>query len=166
MEINELHSKFEAMGLNPEMALQGLKHLKPTNYWDYTEVETLLTLQKPRTDFPDEYIFIVYHQITELVFNLMLHELKQLCSNETPSAEMFAQKLPRLTNYTQMLKNSFSVMTNGMDYDQYNTFRHSLSPASGFQSAQYRTIELYCTELRNLAKSAPENATAHAIKVS
>jgi tryptophan 2,3-dioxygenase len=140
------------------MALEGVKNLKPINYWEYTAVETLLSLQKPRTNFEDEYIFIVYHQITELVFNLMLHELKQLCIDPIPSAEKFEEKLPRLSNYTRMLSNSFSVMTKGMNYDQYNIFRHSLSPASGFQSAQYRLIEIYCTKLQNLARTAPEGA--------
>lgn len=155
---SELEKKFADLGMNPVMAMEGLKHLKPTNYWDYTAVDTLLTLQKPRTHFPDEYIFIVYHQITELVFNLMLHELKQLCTAEAPTAAMFIEKLPRLSNYTHMLRNSFSVMTKGMDYDQYNVFRHSLSPASGFQSAQYRLIEIYCTQIGNLARTAPEGA--------
>lgn len=154
----DLENKFKAMGLNPVMAMEGLKHLKPINYWEYTEVETLLSLQKPRTHFEDEYIFIVYHQITELVFNLMLHELKQLTSRNLPTADVFAVKLARLSNYTHMLRNSFDVMTKGMDYDQYNVFRHSLAPASGFQSAQYRMIELYCTQLENLSHGAPANS--------
>ena len=50
-------------------------------YWDYTHVETLLTLQNPKTDFPDEVIFIIYHQITELYFKLSLHELEQIGHN-------------------------------------------------------------------------------------
>lgn len=154
----ELEEKFSALGLNPKMAMEGLKHLKPINYWEYTEVETLLSLQKPKTHFPDEYIFIVYHQITELVFNLMLHELKQLCIETTLTTATLKEKLPRLSNYTRMLRNSFDVMTHGMDYDQYNVFRHSLAPASGFQSAQYRKIELYCTQLGNLAKAAPSDS--------
>lgn len=154
----ELEQKFSAMGLNPKMALEGVKNLKPINYWEYTEVDTLLSLQKPKTAFPDEYIFIVYHQVTELVFNLILHELKQLCVSPVPETELFDEKLPRLSNYTHLLSNSFSVMTQGMNYDQYNIFRHSLAPASGFQSAQYRMIEIYCTRLQNLARTAPPNA--------
>ncbi|MCC7299304.1 MAG: tryptophan 2,3-dioxygenase [Bacteroidia bacterium] len=156
---SELEAQFSAQGLNPQMAMEGLKHLKPINYWEYTAVDSLLTLQKPRTHFPDEYIFIVYHQITELVFNLMLHELKQLCAETTPPVEAFKEKIPRLSNYTRMLSNSFNVMTKGMNYDQYNTFRHSLSPASGFQSAQYRLIEIYCTQLQNLARTAPAESS-------
>jgi tryptophan 2,3-dioxygenase len=37
-----------------------------------------------------------------------------------------------------------------MNYDDYNTFRATLTPASGFQSAQFRLIEIYCTSLPNL----------------
>jgi len=151
---NSLKEKFAAMGLNPEMAMEGAKHLKPINYWEYVQLDTLLTLQHPKTSFPDEYIFIVYHQITELVFNLMLHELKQICSAEKITNALLEEKLPRLSNYARMLINSFGIMTKGMDYDQYNIFRHSLAPASGFQSVQYRIIEIYSTELLNLAHGA------------
>jgi tryptophan 2,3-dioxygenase len=148
---NELHDKFAAMGLNPEIAMEGLIHLKPINYWEYVQLDTLLSLQNPRTHFADEYIFIVYHQITELVFNLMLHELKQICVADKITNALLEEKLPRLSNYTRMLINSFGIMTRGMDYDQYNIFRHSLAPASGFQSAQYRKIEIYSTRLHNLS---------------
>jgi len=49
-----------------------------------------------------------------------------------------------------MLTSSFTVMKDGMDVEQYNKFRHTLTPASGFQSAQYRKIEFASTELINL----------------
>ena len=156
MQLTDLTDKLKKIGLSPEMGLNGLMNLKPINYWEYVNVDTLLTLQKPRTAFPDEYIFIVYHQITELVFNLMLQELKQIVSSDANN-EILEEKLPRLTNYSKMLISSFDVMTHGMDYDQYNTFRHSLSPASGFQSAQYRKIEIYCTDLVNLSKKSSKS---------
>ncbi len=53
------------MGLEPEAFYKGLLYSKPINYWDYIEVESLLSLQKPRTDYPDEMVFIMYHQVTE-----------------------------------------------------------------------------------------------------
>ena len=49
-----------------------------------------------------------------------------------------------------MLITSFDIMKDGMDYDDYNTFRKTLTPASGFQSAQFRFLELHCTRLENL----------------
>ena len=49
-----------------------------------------------------------------------------------------------------MLISSFDIMKVGMDYEDYNIFRKTLTPASGFQSAQFRFIELHCTSLTNL----------------
>ncbi|HIO26740.1 MAG TPA: tryptophan 2,3-dioxygenase, partial [Flavobacteriaceae bacterium] len=123
---------------------------KPINYWDYIEVDSLLSLQKPRTDYPDEEIFIMYHQITELVLKLMIHELKQLTGDNQPSEEIIIEKVYRLRRYTNMLMTSFDVMRFGMDYDEYNVFRSTLAPASGFQSAQFRYLEIFTTPLINL----------------
>jgi tryptophan 2,3-dioxygenase len=55
-----------------------------------------------------------------------------------------------MIRYTEVLITSFDVMKSGMNYEDYNTFRSTLTPASGFQSAQFRYIELYCTRLENL----------------
>jgi tryptophan 2,3-dioxygenase len=63
-------------------------------------------------------------------------------------------KFTRIIRYTQMLVNSFDIMKDGMDYDDYNTFRATLAPASGFQSAQFRYIEIYCTGIENLINEA------------
>lgn len=158
MEKNELLQaiieKYEHLGENPETYLKGLLQAKPINYWDYVAVDTLLSLQKPRTDFKDEEIFIMYHQVTELVLKLMLHELKQITGDTMPTEAVLISKLSRLNRYTGMLINSFDVMKEGMDYDDYNTFRATLAPASGFQSAQFRYIELRCTRLENLMNEA------------
>ncbi len=148
--IQQIEEKYNNLGENPENYLNGLLQAKPINYWDYIQVDTLLTLQKPRTDFKDEEIFIMYHQITELVLKLMIHEIKQLVHGDLPEQEIFKEKLERLNRYTGMLMNSFDVMRFGMDYDDYNVFRATLTPASGFQSAQFRMLEIYCTPLINL----------------
>ncbi|TXK71043.1 tryptophan 2,3-dioxygenase family protein [Mesonia sp. HuA40] len=148
--IQQIEEKYNNLGENPENYLNGLLQAKPINYWDYIQVDTLLTLQKPRTDFKDEEIFIMYHQITELVLKLMIHEIKQLVHGDLPEQEIFKEKLERLNRYTGMLMTSFDVMRFGMDYDDYNVFRATLTPASGFQSAQFRLLEIYCTPLINL----------------
>ena len=80
-KIKQLDEKYAGMGQTLESYLDGLLMSNVTTYWDYTQVDTLLTLQIPKTDFPDELIFIIYHQITELYFRLSLHELTQLASN-------------------------------------------------------------------------------------
>ncbi|HET8810062.1 MAG TPA: tryptophan 2,3-dioxygenase family protein [Flavobacteriaceae bacterium] len=148
--IQQLVDKYKNLGENPETYLKGLLQAKPITYWDYIEVDTLLSLQKPRTNFKDEEIFIMYHQVVELTLKLMIHEVKQLTGENNPNEAVFMDKINRLMRYTDMLITSFDVMRDGMDYDDYNTFRATLAPASGFQSAQFRYLEIYCTPLKNL----------------
>jgi len=148
--LKALKSKYENLGENPETYLEGLLQAKPITYWDYIQVDTLLSLQKTRTDFKDEKIFVMYHQVTELILNMMIHELQQLSEGENLSEAIWIDKLERLRRYTRMLITSFDVMKHGMDYDDYNIFRATLTPASGFQSASFRYLELYCTRLPNL----------------
>jgi len=148
--LQAIKSKYENLGENPETYLEGLLQAKPITYWDYIQVDTLLTLQKTRTDFKDEKIFVMYHQVTELILNMMIHELQQLSEGENLSEDIWINKLERLQRYTRMLITSFDVMKHGMDYDDYNIFRATLTPASGFQSASFRYLELYCTRLPNL----------------
>jgi tryptophan 2,3-dioxygenase len=152
--LEQIEQKYHALGQNPETYLQGLLLSKPVNYWDYIQVDTLLSLQKPRTDFHDETIFIVYHQITELVLKLIRHELEQLTTGSLPEVSVFIEKMHRLVRYTRLLSTSFGIMNQGMRYEDYNQFRLALAPASGFQSAQFRYIELHCTPLENLIPSA------------
>ena len=143
-------------GMPPEKTEPDLK-IRRVNYWDYVQVDTLLSLQRTVTDYPDEFVFVVYHQVTELTFRMMIHELEQVCVPGEVPAEKLIEKLRRLSRYTTVLMKSFDVMRDGMDYDQYNVFRNALAPASGFQSAQYRKIEIMCTRLHNLS-SAKEKA--------
>jgi len=151
---NKIKQKYEQLGENPETYLEGLLHSKPINYWDYIGVDTLLSLQKPKTDFKDETIFIMYHQLTELLLKMMRHELEQIVEENDASETFLIGKLGRLNRYTAMLISSFDIMKDGMNYDDYNVFRTALTPASGFQSAQFRYLELYCTRIENLINEA------------
>ncbi|WP_347373141.1 tryptophan 2,3-dioxygenase family protein [Aequorivita sp. Q41] len=160
--IKALEEKYVNLGENPETYLKGLLQAKPITYWDYIQVDTLLTLQKTRTDFKDEEIFVMYHQVTELTLKMMIHEIKQLSEGENLSEEIWITKLDRLKRYTRMLITSFDIMKDGMSYEDYNIFRATLTPASGFQSAQFRILELYSTRLQNLINTEgkqrlPEN---------
>ncbi len=147
---SEIDKKYQDLGENPDTYLKGLFHSKPLNYWDYIEVETLLSLQRPKTNYKDEEIFIMYHQVTELLLKMLLHEIKQLVENEHFSEENWLDKINRMNRYVTMLITSFDIMKDGMSYDDYSIFRTALAPASGFQSAQFRDIEIYCTRLQNL----------------
>ncbi|MEL7148794.1 MAG: tryptophan 2,3-dioxygenase family protein, partial [Bacteroidota bacterium] len=148
-QLKKLSDKYDAMGQDLSSYLDGLLYSDYLTYWDYIHLDTLLSLQTPRTSFPDEKIFIVYHQITELYFQLILHELTQICENIQDKPE-FLMKMRRINNYFRHLVNSFEIMQEGMEREQFLKFRMSLLPSSGFQSVQYRQIEILSTDALNL----------------
>lgn len=148
--LKAIDEKYTAMGQNPDVYLSGLLHQQPITYWDYIQVDALLGLQIQRTNLPDEMVFIMYHQINELIFKMILWEIDQVAAEEDLKAEKFTMHLGRISRYFDLLSNSFSIMKDGMEIDQYMKFRDTLTPASGFQSAQYRTIEFASTDLLNL----------------
>ncbi len=145
-----LNEKYAALGQDLLSYLDGLLYADTVKYWDYIEVDTLLSLQKPRTKFPDELIFIMYHQITELYFKLCLNEFEQIGQKKDLSGEFFLNRVTRINRYFEALIKSFEIMVDGMEPDQFMKFRMSLLPASGFQSAQYRLIEIASTDFINL----------------
>ena len=148
--IERISEKFTAINQNPNVHLEGLVHANPITYWDYILPEALLGLQVQRTTLPDEMVFIMYHQINELLFKMILWEIDQVSQSEHIEAAFFTEKLRRISRYFDMLSTSFDIMGDGMEVEQYMKFRNTLTPASGFQSAQYRLIEFASTELINL----------------
>ena len=148
--LEALEQKFDAINQKTETHLEGLLWSKPITYWDYIQTDALLNLQTQRTLLPDEMVFIMYHQVNELLFKMILWEINQLCHNEKPTTDFFTEKLRRISRYFDMLTTSFDIMGDGMEVDQYMKFRNTLTPASGFQSAQYRLIEFSSTDLINL----------------
>ena len=162
--LKRLNEKYEGMGQSLANYLDGLLLSNYLTYWDYTHVDKLLTLQNPKTDFPDELIFIVYHQITELYFRLALHELEQVAHNgrdvqpnghdagwkERLDVNLFVERVMRVNRYFEALTKSFDIMVDGMEKEQFLLFRMALLPASGFQSAQYRMVEIACTDMVQL----------------
>jgi tryptophan 2,3-dioxygenase len=148
--VQRISNKYEAIGQNAETHLEGLVWAKPITYWDYILPDALLNLQVQRTTLPDEMVFIMYHQINELLFKMILWEIQQVSKAENISADFFTEKLRRISRYFDILSDSFNVMGDGMELEQYLKFRNTLTPASGFQSAQYRLIEFASTELINL----------------
>ncbi|MBL8730521.1 MAG: tryptophan 2,3-dioxygenase [Planctomycetes bacterium] len=125
---------------------------RPTNYWDYIRVEELLQLQSGTATSEqqltnDEVRFIVIHQIDELWFKLVLREL-------TAARDLFALRpvpenalagavasLRRVTICFELAAQHFRLMET-MRTQDYLLFRDKLNPASGFQSAQMREIEI------------------------
>lgn len=162
--LKKLDEKYQAMGQSLNNYLDGLLISNYLTYWDYTHVDKLLTLQNPKTDFPDELIFIIYHQITELYFRLSLHELEQIAYNgkkimpngedlgwnEKIDPKFFTARVTRVNRYFEALTKSFDIMVDGMEPQQFVTYRMALLPASGFQSAQYRKVEICSADFLQL----------------
>ncbi len=148
--LQKLQQKYAAMGQDMVSYLDGLLYADYLTYWDYIHLDTLLSLQNPKTSFPDEKIFIMYHQITELYFKMILHECEQIIDEQNQNIKFFKNRLSRINRYFEALVNSFEIMTLGMEKEQFLHFRMSLLPASGFQSGQYRMIEIYATDFNNL----------------
>ena len=145
-----LHEKFEAIDQKTNTHLEGLLWSNPITYWDYIQTDVLLNIQNQRTVLPDEMVFILYHQVNELLFKMILWEIEQVVVEPAPTTAFFTEKLQRISRYFDMLTTSFTIMGDGMEVAQYMKFRNTLTPASGFQSAQYRLIEFASTDLINL----------------
>ena len=101
-QLKKLEEKFKNSGQDMNSYLDGLLYDRYLTYWDYIHLDTLLSLQIPRTYFPDEEIFIGYHQITELYFKLIIHELKQIIDDKLQQADFFTKKLEHQTPLLQL----------------------------------------------------------------
>ena len=148
--LKAIEEKYERLGVPLNTMLEGLLYSKPITYWDYIQTDALLNLQIQRNTLPDEMVFIAYHQINEVIFIMILWEISQVAEKKDLDAAFFEGKIMRISRYFDMLTTSFNIMREGMEVEQYMKFRYSLTPASGFQSAQYRLIEFASTELINL----------------
>ncbi|TWB12399.1 tryptophan 2,3-dioxygenase [Nitrospirillum amazonense] len=123
------------------------------DYARYLRLEELLSLQRPLTAETDERLFIIIHQMAELGFALLLGDLSGLAA--TPSgAVVWPTALGRLVALVKLQVGLVNTLAATIDRAQFLAFRQALAPASGFQSAQYRKIELLSANLWDLA--APE----------
>ena len=113
------------------------------NYMNYLAVDELLSLQRPVSDGPehDELLFITIHQVYELWFKQLLHEIEQA------QREMDAARTQDVLATLNRVKVILAVCIRQVDVLvtmtplQFNTFRDRLESASGFQSAQFRELE-------------------------
>jgi tryptophan 2,3-dioxygenase len=110
-------------------------------YGGYLHLDALLGAQVPRSDAPDELLFIIQHQTSELWMKLMLHELDRALAHVKrdelpPCFKIFA----RVAHIQRMLFEQWAVLET-MTPSEYLTFRDALGRSSGFQSYQYRGLE-------------------------
>lgn len=149
-KIAQLQERYDKDHQDITVYLDGLYRSKYLSYWEYIKLETLLTLQSTQTDYPDEKIFVIFHQSTELYFNLILDEIKNIAYQTPVTSTYILQKLKRINRYIELVNSSFEIMIHEMSNEEFMAFRSALFPSSGFQSIQYRKIEISATDIENL----------------
>ena len=124
------------------------------SYADYLHLEKLLGAQSPLSDSPDEMLFIIQHQTSELWMKLAIAEIgaARLAIRDGHLQQAF-KMLARVARIFEQLNNQWDVLRT-MTPSEYTGFREALGQSSGFQSWQYRAIE-YLAGNRNLAMLRP-----------
>src|SRR2546425_12958311 len=116
------------------------------DYKGYLKLDELLRLQQPvaQPAEHDETLFIVVHQVFELWFRLLLHEIDKVFEMLDEGDVIESERLTRrLTSIVRLFIPKLSVLETMMPSD-FIQFRDRLKPASGFQSVQFREIEFAC----------------------
>ena len=118
------------------------------HYWNYHNIETLISCKKTLTASKDEDLFITVHQICELAFHQMIIDLERVLDalfkaldtdsaiDDTSETCYFFQRVLRLyevVNTTMPILNTMRA---------FAEFRTSIGPTSGFQSFQFRHLEI------------------------
>lgn len=124
------------------------------SYGDYLQLDKVLNAQQPLSPDPNEMLFIVQHQTSELWMKLLLHELRgamaAVAADELPSA---FKMLARVSKIMEQLVHAWDVLAT-MTPPEYSAIRPYLARSSGFQSWQYRCIE-FCLGNKNALMLQP-----------
>ena len=135
---------------------------KSMSYGDYLQLDTILSAQKPLSPAPDELLFIIQHQTSELWMKLMLHELKgaidAIAADRLPPA---FKMLARVSRIIEQLVHAWDVLAT-MTPPEYSAIRPHLGQSSGFQSWQYRSVEFRLGN-KNAAMLKPHEHSAERI---
>ena len=111
-------------------------------YGSYLALDELLAAQRPRTGQPDELLFIVIHQVYELWFKQLLHEAARMQERLAGAAAAGAARaLERMLTILKTVVAQVDVLET-MTPAQFGAFRDALDSSSGFQSAQFRELEV------------------------
>ncbi len=129
------------MSLDPTQDGARVEHAGAMTYGDYLGLDAVLTAQHPRSPDPNELLFIIQHQTSELWMKLALHELRgardAVSAGDLPPA---FKMLSRVSRVFEQLVHAWSVLAT-MTPSEYSAIRPYLGSSSGFQSWQYRAIE-------------------------
>lgn len=140
----------------------------PQTYGSYLQTQSLLSLQRPLSDGPehDEMLFIVIHQVYELWFKQVLHEIdewaRRLSSKKVHRAQ---HSMNRVLRILKVMVNQIDVLET-MTPLEFSSFRDRLDTASGFQSAQFREVEavLGFREAKTVVHFAPSSKEYQSIQ--
>lgn len=124
------------------------------SYGDYLHLEKILDAQETLSASPDELLFIIQHQSSELWMKLAIHEISSaLDAIRHDDLRPAFKMLTRVARIFEQLNSAWDVLRT-MTPSEYTRFRGALAQSSGFQSAQYRAIEFLAGN-RNLAMLKP-----------
>ncbi len=117
------------------------RDLRGLNYASYLHLGELLGAQRPLSDHHDEMLFIIVHHTTELWIKLVIHEVRSamamIAADQLGPA---LKRLARVKHVQRQMTDQWSVLAT-LTPTEYSQFRDRLGKSSGFQSAQYRTLE-------------------------
>jgi tryptophan 2,3-dioxygenase len=143
--------------------LTDAQHRMALTYASYLRLDEVLGAQRPRSDEHDEILFIVIHQVYELWFKQMLHELRALQRRfEEGDGPHALHTLRRVRAILKTIVAQIDVLET-MTPRQFASFRSRLESASGFQSAQFRELEAVLGRRdRHVLRHYPPDGEAHA----
>lgn len=151
-------------GYNPEREGAEVSFSDKMSYGDYLGLDKILSAQAPLSSAPDELLFIIQHQTSELWMKLMLHELNSartaISEDHLPEA---MKLLARVSRIMEQLNSAWDVLRT-MTPSDYTEFRDDLGMSSGFQSLQYRLIE-FALGNRNKAMIKPHEHEADSVRL-
>ena len=135
------------------------------SYGSYLKVDELRSLQAPlsRPEHHDELLFIIIHQVYELWFKQLLHEMGAIfAALDRDDLLRVAKGFRRVHTIQRLLEQQVDVLET-MTPQDFNQFRDNLNPASGFQSIQFRELEFACgirriETLKHIETSSDERA--------
>lgn len=116
------------------------------SYGSYLQIDELLSLQRPLSspEHHDEMLFIIIHQVYELWFKQLLHEMSAVMrALDGDELLPIAKHFRRIHTIQRLIEQQIDVLET-MTPQEFNAFRDNLNPASGFQSIQFRELEFLC----------------------
>ncbi|WWZ15157.1 tryptophan 2,3-dioxygenase family protein [Pseudomonas chlororaphis] len=135
-------------------------------YGDYLKLDAILDCQNPLSDVPDELLFIIQHQTTELWMKLLLHELTRASSMmRAGRIEHSLKALYRAQRTMDHMIHAWSVLAT-LTPVEFLAMRPSLGSASGHQSVQFREIEFLLgnKNIACLAEHAGDQRSLHSLQ--